>query len=498
VSDRLTAALNDIVPSFADEPPDWADVVRRAGPPRTGSVPSWKRQPRLLIAALLLVLLVALMATPAFGVQGFVLNLLGRKNVSFVNSPSAPNEVKKQFQDLAIGAPPRWAPQVIAAQARVVEGFSIGGHPRKLWVAPTRRGGYCYTFERSFGGCRQTTFDRSIGRRGQFGVTWQGSSGNYPVAQIVTRVGGDINAPAASKVTAFYADGTTHDIPFVWVSKPIAAGFFSYDIPVAQQDKRHRLLSLALYGNKGRLIARQTFPYSEHRPVHAPPLPSPGLNGPKTRGLPTKPPVPPAQPLQRGSAEGFTVVAGHNGAVQFTQVGTTPILKQLVGQSAGFGCFRLTKEFGIFTVRGTGVGGRFASSVGTQLHGVGTPFDGCEVQASIGRTWPDPLDNHAAVEIAFTPAGRRFFADRAAARDLALFVRSRRMQQLRKEPAAQAKEHIEAAYSRNLAQSAIRITLISQTTLQFTETSPTGRKFHVTIRNGRIHDQNLKPYGFVF
>jgi hypothetical protein len=493
----LATALNDIVPSFADEQPNWADVVARAGRPRTRSAPSWKRRPRLIAAAALLLLLVALLATPAFGIQGLVLDLLGRKNVSFVNSPSAPNEVKKQFQDLAIGAPARWAPEVIARQARVAATFSIAGHQRKLWVAPTRRGGYCYTFERNFGGCRQTRAVRYVGRRGQFGVTWQGSSGNPSAAQLVTRVGGDITAPAASKITAVYADGTTHEIPFVWVSKPIGAGFFSYDIPVAHQDKQHRLVLLALYGIKGRLIARETFPYTE-RPVHAPPLPPPHMTGPKQRGLPATPPVPPSQPVQRGSADGFTVVAGHNGAVQFTQTGTTPILKQLVGQSAGFGCFRLTKEFGIFTVRGLSEGGRFAPSFGTQLHGVGTPFDGCEVQASIGRTWPDPLDNRAAVEIPFTPAGRRFFADRAAARDLALFVRSRRMHQLRKEPAAQAKRDIDAAYGRNLARSPIRMTLVSPTTLRFTETSATGKRFQVTIRNGRINSQNLKPYGFVF
>jgi hypothetical protein len=72
------------------------------------------------------------------------------------------------------------------------------------------------------------------------------------------------------------------------------------------------------------------------------------------------------------------------------------------------------------------------------------------------------------------------------------------MHQLRKEPAAQAKRDIDAAYGRNLAHSPIRVTLVSPTTLRFTETSATGRRFQVTIRNGRINSQNLKPYGFVF
>ena len=498
MTDPVAAALADLVPSFAGERSDWDDVVQRSARRATRRVSPWRRRRGVLVAAVLLAVAVALLATPAFGVQRLVLDLLGRRNVSFGNSASAPSEVKKQFEDLAIGAPPRWAPQVMAAQTRVVGTFSINGHPRKLWVAPTRRGGYCYTFELSFGGCRQTAADRGPAGRARFSATGMGRSPNFPDSDLVARVGGDITVPFATRITAFYADGSTHDIPFIWVSRPIAAGFFTYDIPLSHQDKLHRLVSLSLYGRNGRVLGRQVFPYAVRRAVHVPPLPPPNLSGPKERGLPTAPPVPPSPPLQRRTADGFTVVAGHNGSVQFTQTGTTPILRRLVGQSAGFSCFRLTREFGIFSVRGLGDGGRFAPSVGVQLHGVGTPLDGCEVQASIGHTWPDPLGDHAAVEVAFTRAGRRFFADRAAARDLALFVRSRRMHHLRKEPVARARHDIEAVYGRNLAHSAIHIAVIDPATLRFSETSPTGRQFQVTIRNGRIARQNLKPYGFVF
>jgi hypothetical protein len=463
-----------------------------------------RRRPRRTVAVALALVLITLLATPAFGVQGYVLHLLGRKNVSFVNSPSAPNEVKKQFEDLSIGAPRQFSPQVKAAQARVVATFSIAGHPRKLWVAPTRDGGYCYTFERSFGGCRQTRAARSIGSKGQFAVSWTAVPptavrGSSPaLSSVVSRVAGDLTAPAAAKITARYADGTSYDIPFVWVSKPIAAGFFSYDVPVSRWNKQHRLLAVSLYGNKGRLIARQTFPYRQWRPAVGRPLPPTHITGPKQRQLPTTPPVAPSQPQQRGNADGFSVVVGHNGSVQFTQIGQTPILRELVGHSAGYGCFRLTKEFGIFTVRGLSDGGKFAPKVGFDLSGVGFPVDGCEVQASIGHVWPDRLHNRAAVEIPLTLAGRRFFANRAAARDLALFVRSRRMHQLRKEPAAQAKRDIEASYARDLAQSPIRITVINASTLRFSESSPTGRRFQVTVTKGRISSENVKPLAFVF
>jgi hypothetical protein len=112
------------------------------------------------------------------------------------------------------------------------------------------------------------------------------------------------------------------------------------------------------------------------------------------------------------------------------------------------------------------------------------------VQASIGRTWPDRLHDRAAVEIPLTTRGRDFFADRAAARDLALFVRSKRMHSLRKEPAARANADIRNVYGKALARSAITITAVDAATLRFSERSPTGKQFSVTVHNGHITRQN--------
>lgn len=495
----VTEALELLVPPFQSEG-DWDSIVRKATDAgvvgRRGLAPrQWRHHPRMLAAAVVLLVLVAILATPAFGVQQLVLDLFGRKNVSFQKSSPAPNEIKKQFEDLAIGAPTRWAPEAIASQARTAGTLPVSGHRRALWVVPTRRGGYCFEIEHSIGGCRQTASDRAIGTRGEFGVSYMENSPNERLP-VLTRIVGDITTPRAASITVHYADGTNAAVPFIWVSKPVAAGFFSFDIPAAHWNPKTRVVSVTLQDSRGRQVATQTFP--ARRVLHLRPNPSPALTGPKSRLLPTAPPVAATQPIQQGSADGFTVVAGHNGAVQFTEVASTPALRQLVGHSVSYNCFRLTRQFGIFTVLGLGQDGRFAPTVGFQVTGVGTPFDGCDIEGSAGHLWPDRDGSHSVVEIAFTPAARVFFADRAAARDLALFVRSRRVHTIRSEQPTKALHDLRAAYGKRLSHSRIRIKALSATELEFSERSTTGKTFIVIVRNGRIVKKNVSPYAFVF
>jgi len=442
-----------------------------------------------LVGALLV--LVALVATPAFGVQRFLLDLIGRTNVSFSHSQPAPNEVKKWFFDLALGAPARWAPEAIASQARSVGTFSLNGHPRHLWVAPTRRGGYCWQFERSIGGCRQTAADR----KGVFGVSNGAAVEPTSHRSVVSELMGDITTPRAESITIHYADGTSTQVPFVWVSKPIAAGFFAFTVPRAHLTAAHRVKSIVLADGNGRRLGIQGYRYESRvtprlpirmKPPHriAPP------------GLAEAPPSPPTAPLQHASADGFTVVAGANEAVQFTQNAETATTRRLDGHGIGIGCFRLTREFGIFTVRDLSFGERLfrsGKSMGFQLHGVGTPFDGCEIQGSAGHLWPDKNHSHSAVEVPFTAVGRRYFADRAAARDLALFVRTGRVQRIRHEAPAKARHDLYAIYGRR----AIRIS-VNGLDLTFSERSPTGKVFTVVVRRGRIVRKNVEPYAFVF
>lgn len=105
-----------------------------------------------------------------------------------------------------------------------------------------------------------------------------------------------------------------------------------------------------------------------------------------------------------------------------------------------------------------------------------------------------------------TERGRRHFEDRAAARDLALLVRSKRVQAIRKRPPREAATALRAAYGDALVRldSAARPPRgkigyrVDGARLVFLRTSSTGRGFQVVVEEGRIARQDLGELAFVF
>src|SRR5439155_165169 len=191
---------------------------------------------------------------------------LGRKNVPF-NGQQAPLPVKRDFSDLSLGAPPGMDPGAIASQARKVATFRIDGKAHVLWVAPTRSGGLCETFTDMFGGCRKSRtppkrYPRGPGAVNPFllGLTSMGSP--------TTLVGGDILAPNAQTLLVEYENNATSPIPFVFVSKPIDAGFFLYKIPAGHTKAGTRVRAVLVRDAHGRLLARVPIVVP---PVHRPP-----------------------------------------------------------------------------------------------------------------------------------------------------------------------------------------------------------------------------------
>lgn len=517
-------ALELLVPPFDHDRGDWDEILRRVNEatPGPGAVsaqlaPRPGRVPRLLvIAAVVMLLLAALVVTPAFGLRSLIAGLFDRTDVPFTGE-SAPFEVKRDFYDLSLGVPPSMAPQAIASQARRVATFRLGGKARVLWVAPTRDGGYCYLFANAFGGCR-TARERNGAQAPPAGVVHPqrlGVTFETPVRDkvpYVSRIGGDIRTGSANSLTVIYADGSRTPVRFYYVSKPIAAGFFLAALPAGHDTTATRATAIELRDKAGRLLARQPVVYEDHASLakrrarlrealeNASQLPPPIRRSPK---LP-----PPTAPLQRGEAGGVSVVVGKNNVAVFDTSDATPSVRRLIaGRQVGYHCYRRLP----YHTTPVSLGGSLTTfgSVAIRMQGQGVrpPYLGCDIQGTYGHTWPDRLGGHSAVELPLSPAGRRFFEDRAAARDLALFVRSRTMHETRKLSGPALRQAIRKHYGAAIAElgtpgetpanGQIGYTTQGDTTT-FVKQSTTGRRFFVRIVDGHIKAQNVKPLAFVF
>jgi hypothetical protein len=411
------------------------------------------------------------------------------------------------------------APDAIATEARRVAPFTTNGRRHVLYVAPTRKGGFCWTFSEAFGGClakrpgpSTRPAPRGAVNQHLLGVTTSGSPMRMTPTGVqigkrppyTTRVGGDVLTAAAQTIRVEYEDGSSRPIRFVFVSAPIDAGFFLYSIPAGHTEPGKRVAAVAALDADGHVLARQPVTY-ETRPIRhfrlppAPKGPPPVIPSPK---LP-----PPTTPLQRGGAGGVTVVAGRNGVAVFDTSGATPATARLIaGRRVDYACFSFMRyhenapaELG--ALRTT------LPRVAIRSFGLPTPFDGCEIRGGYGHRWPDRNGSHGAVEIAFTARGRRFFADRAAARDLALFVRSRELHRIRKLAGVELERALTARYGGAVdrlpnARSPLPAGRVGYAATAdgatFVENSTSGRRFFVTVAGGKIVRQNVKPLGFVF
>jgi hypothetical protein len=169
-----------------------------------------------------------------------------------------------------------------------------------------------------------------------------------------------------------------------------------------------------------------------------PHFPSGGCGASKNSPPPSSPPVtPPSKPVkprgpvvvQRGSGDGVSVVVrGAEIEAQFD--GISPETRQLLETSKqgriNLGCFKLV-TFGRKTYPSSvGATRPFTTIVRVRPYGGTTaPFDGCTATGTYGHTWNDAHGTHDAVEVPLTPRGRRYFAERAAARDIAWLARAR-------------------------------------------------------------------------
>jgi hypothetical protein len=140
------------------------------------------------------------------------------------------------------------------------------------------------------------------------------------------------------------------------------------------------------------------------------------------------------------------------------------------------------------------------------------PFDGCLVSGSYGRRWNDPRGQHSPAEIAFTATGRRFFDERAVARDLALFVRSPKLAAARRSLKQGGAVAAAGALTRGLparvvaleernrvtSRGEIGVWTDRRDTIEVSARSSAGKRLFIELRGGRIVRHNLEGLAFVF
>jgi hypothetical protein len=138
------------------------------------------------------------------------------------------------------------------------------------------------------------------------------------------------------------------------------------------------------------------------------------------------------------------------------------------------------------------------------------PYDGCEIGGFYGHRWNDAWGTRDAVEIALTARGRHFFNDRAAARDLAYFVRSARVHEIRisANPRSGLEWFVRRFPGRVVAVDGPNARVpkdvvgfwIGPQTIVFTATSSTGRRLFVVAKRGsfKLPSKNLGDLAFVF
>jgi hypothetical protein len=230
LTQRFARLANDVDDS------DWADVLRRAG----HTSRSWLALP--LAAALAVVVVGSALA-------------FHRQIIDFFGAEPAPQRVVLDFGRLGIHVTPDLGPKTIPEEARKVMDVEVRGKQRALYVAPTGDGGFCWLIPGMQGSCGRTGPSQ-----GKLGVVWlEGEDGG------AADITGHVLDTSVAELELTYEDGMTTEIPITWVSPPINAGFYVFDVPDAHQREGHRTRTLRALDEDGDVVATHLFRYSDPR-----------------------------------------------------------------------------------------------------------------------------------------------------------------------------------------------------------------------------------------
>jgi hypothetical protein len=160
-----------------------------------------------------------------------------RTDISFLTAPEGPASA---FSGLRMN--------VVAARARRITDLNFNGRDHVLLVAPTLAGSYCTSLSGPYGGT-----GCPIGRPSlDPGLTGDQSG---PIV-----FHGSLSMKAAARLVVTYQDRSRSEIPFFWVSAPISAGFFVYQVPTVHRHPGDRPDLLSVYDRSGKVLIQQKIP----------------------------------------------------------------------------------------------------------------------------------------------------------------------------------------------------------------------------------------------
>jgi hypothetical protein len=280
-------------------------------------------------------------------------------------------------------------------------------------------------------------------------------------------------------------------------------------------------IAVAAYDRNGSRVYREALPgigrLVPHRKVASPTTKS-------TVWSPGPPKRPNEAPLQHAETSEAVADVYRNGAVLVRFRSTSSDAYQRLVRSsrvssrtAGVSCLKVAFGGGRWNSLGGGANAHVAQTMGARLGSspIGgmpsAPFDVCEISGTYGRYWNDEEGTHELVEVPFTAIGRRFLDERATGRDLAYFLRTKKMMAIRRainrgEPAPSAKElarifgeRVVPLASGNAVAPVGKVGVWTNDRLIVaSELTPAGRRLYVTARDVFIGPNNIRGLSLTF
>jgi hypothetical protein len=186
------------------------------------------------------------------GIAGAV----GLGPIDFVSADPAPAHAKQDFSDLSKAAPAAMDPAANPGEAREVQTVQLSDGAHSLSVTPTQAGGFCMKWSPG-----PLTCDRDGSQR--FAALWSGTfhtlarPDGMPGASGPGIIAGFASSRYVGSVEIRFENGSVAKPDIAWVSSPINAGFFLYEIP---SDGQHVVLAVTARDSAGHIFSEDHGP----------------------------------------------------------------------------------------------------------------------------------------------------------------------------------------------------------------------------------------------